>query len=473
MAVKTTPHNLEAEEAVLGAILIDSNAVDMVQELVSVEDFYKPAHRKIYEAALDLHRKGDPIDPITLSHALNAKNELEQVGGAAYITKILENSLGAYNIEKYAELITETANLRKLIEISLNTVEKAYSGDYQDVASFIDETEANVFGLNEKKKKAGLVSSSDIIKSTMLKIEDLYQKKSEVTGLSYGFKDMDKMTAGLHPGEMIILAARPSMGKTAFSLNIAQDIAVRQNKVVAYFSLEMGTNDLMMRMIASQAKVNMGDIRIGRLDKGDSWSRIINAAHKISESGLFIDDTASVSPFDLRAKCRRLKAQRGLDAIFIDYLQIMDIKKNIESRERAIAEISRTLKEVAKELQVPVVALAQLNRSVESRSDRRPMLSDLRESGSIEQDADVIMMLYRDEYYEKENPDAKGKAEVIIGKQRNGPTGTVHLRFNTSIGLFEDDVPQSLDKIAPPPAPERPQHGGPKKMKNFAPGIGN
>ncbi|MGE3759827.1 MAG: replicative DNA helicase, partial [Pseudobdellovibrionaceae bacterium] len=307
----------------------------------------------------------------------------------------------------------------------------------------------------------------EIVKSRLEKIEELFQRKSDITGIATGFTELDKMTAGLHPGELIIVAARPSMGKTAFALNMAQHMALRQKKTVAFFSLEMGNDSLMMRVLASEAKISMGDIKTGKIPEA-SWPKLINAAGLLSESHMYIDETSGVSPHEIRARCRRLKAKHGLDLIMIDYLQLMQMKMKVESREREVAEISKTLKAISKELQVPVVALAQLNRGVESRSDRRPMLSDLRESGSIEQDADVIMMLFREDYYDKENPDAHGNAEVIIAKQRNGPTGTVKLKFEARYSRFKDAEPEAQSVMPPPPqAINHPNSG---KPKNFAPG---
>jgi replicative DNA helicase len=307
----------------------------------------------------------------------------------------------------------------------------------------------------------------EIVKASIQKIEELYKRKADVTGVGTGFTELDKMTSGLHPGEMTIIAARPSMGKTAFSLNIAQHIALRLKKTVAYFSLEMGKESMMMRMLSAESKVNMSEIRNGRI-QDSAWPKLINAASALSEASIFIDDTPGVSPFEIRSRARRLKAEHGIDVIMIDYLQLMSMKQKFNSREQEVAEISKSLKAIAKELQVPIIALAQLNRGVEGRADRRPMLSDLRESGSIEQDADVIMMLYRDDYYDKDDPEKQGHAEVIIGKQRNGATGTVKLRFDAKYNRFRDAESQAVSPMAPPQAPP-PMPGG--RPKNFAPGA--
>jgi replicative DNA helicase len=320
-----------------------------------------------------------------------------------------------------------------------------------------------------------------LVKLSLEKLELMYANKGDVTGVPSGFFDLDKMTAGFQPKEMCIIAARPSMGKTAFSLNIALTAALKEKKSIAYFSVEMAKEQVMMRMLASEAKVSLSQLRTASMDE-TAWPRLINAAAKLSESRMFIDDTSGISPYEVHAKCRRLKAKHGLDMIIIDYLQLMSLKQKVESREREVSEISKTLKAIAKDMQVPVLALAQLNRGVEGRSDRRPMLSDLRESGSIEQDADVIMMLYRDDYYERDNPEHRGNAEVIIGKQRNGPTGTVKLRWQPEYGLFtnaEGNGPQPPMPSAPGPGPSgggagrvtpfSPPSGG--RPKNFAPSV--
>ena len=309
----------------------------------------------------------------------------------------------------------------------------------------------------------------EIVKASIEKIEELYKRKTDVTGVPTGFHELDKMTSGLHGGELTIIAARPSMGKTAFSLNLASHMTLRAKKSVAYFSVEMGKESLMMRLLAGESKISMGELRNGRIQDA-SWPKLIQAAGAISDAKLFIDDTSGISPFEIRARCRRLKAQHQLDCIMIDYMQIMQLKQRVDSREREVSEISRSLKALAKELNVPVIALAQLNRSVEGRSDRRPMLSDLRESGSIEQDADVIMMLYRDDYYDKDDPDKQGNAEVIIGKQRNGPTGTVKLKFDAKTNKFRDADPDSISPLPPPQAPP-PMPGQFGKPRNFAPGA--
>ncbi len=466
MSAILPPQNIEAEQSILGGLLLESSAFDQVADLLSEGDFYKPAHQIVYRAIKELHGKSERPDLLTISNLLETKRELEPIGGSSYLASLLEKTISAANILSYCRIVREKSLLRKLISTSTRFIDKAYSGDYQDIEVFLDQSEAELFKVSESNNQTGLVGSMEIVKTSIEKIEELYKRKAEITGLSTGFAELDKMTAGLHGGELTIFAARPSMGKTAFSLNIAGHAAIKMKKTVAYFSLEMGKEAVMTRMLSAEAKVSMQELRSGKI-QDSSWPRLINAAGLLSEAPLFIDDTPGISPFEIRARCRRLKAQHGLDLIVIDYLQLMDLKQRVESRERAVAEISKGLKTIAKELNIPVIALAQLNRGVEGRSDRRPMLSDLRESGSIEQDADVIGLLYREDYYDKEDPDKQGHAEVIIGKQRNGPTGTVKLRFDGKFNRFRDAETSGGVSPLPPPQAPPPMPG---KPRNFAPG---
>lgn len=468
MKSRLPPHNLEAEQSILGGLMLDPNAWDLIVDVVSPEDFYKQAHQQIFLCILELQKKQQPIDILTVSHLLEHRGELDQVGGAPILAQILDQTPSAANIRIYAEIVAEKALLRRLIRESSEIIEAAYDGGYEDINSFTDQVEARIFKIASRQKSEGLVAAREIIKESYEKIEELFKSKASVTGVASGFDDLDKMTTGFQPGELIIIAARPSMGKTAFCLNIAGHSAIRKRKKVAFFSLEMGKEQIMIRLLATESRINISDIRVGRITDS-AWPKLINSASVLSEAPLFIDDTSGISPFEIRAKCRRMKAQHGLDMIMIDYLQIMDLKQKVESRERAISEISRTLKAIAKELKVPVIALAQLNRGVESRTDKRPMLSDLRESGSIEQDADVIMMLYRDEYYEKDKSDQKGLAEVVIGKQRNGPTGIVKLAWLGSYGSFANLAPQGMEPPPTQPSFQPKNQGGGGKLVNFAP----
>ncbi len=439
--LKVPPNNTEAEKLVLGSIMLDSSTWDDVSAILSESDFYLKSHQIIYKAMRELNQKGQPIDLITVTDYLQTKSEIISVGGHDYISELVGNTISAVNIEMYANLVKDKSVLRLAILASNEIADKAYQESFSSIGYFLDEAEEKFFKLSENRTSEGLVPSMNIVHQAMLKIEALYQQGSEITGISSGLPSLDKMTSGFQPSELTIIAARPSMGKTAFSLNIAETMALKEKKTVAYFSLEMSKESLVSRLLSMVAKINMKETRTGKLDEY-SWPRMIQAASILSESKLFIDDTSSVSPLEIRSRCRKLKSQHGLDCVIIDYLQLMKMKERVESREREVAEISRTLKAIAKELQIPVIALAQLNRGVEGRQEKRPMLSDLRESGSIEQDADVIMLLYRDDYYDKDDSDKKGRAEVIIGKQRNGPTGTVKLSFEAELGRFKEAEPE-------------------------------
>ena len=479
MENRLPPQNIDAEKSILGGLLLEQEAWDEVSELIVEDDFYKPAHKKIFAAIRELKKREMPSDLVTVSNYLMERNELDSLGGAAYLAEMIDQTPSTANISSYSKIVQEKALLRKVITASSDFVEKAYSQEFESMDSFLDSMEAKVFQLAESKTTSGLTDASELVKLSLEKIESLYANQMAVTGVPSGFSELDDLTAGFHAGELIILAARPSMGKTALSLNIALHAALKEKRKVAYFSVEMGKEQVMVRMLASAAKIQLGDLRIGKIDD-QAWPRLINMAAALSETGLFIDDTSGISPFDIRAKVRRMKAKYGLDMIVIDYLQLMSMKQRYESREREVSEISKLLKSIAKELGVPVIALAQLNRGVEGRSDRRPMLSDLRESGSIEQDADVIAMIYREDYYDRNNPEIKGIAEIIVAKQRNGPTDTVKLRWIPQYGIFENLVrgPDSPMPDAPPPTPIRRgpgnggggQRGGGKPM-NFAPGA--
>ncbi|MDZ4677262.1 MAG: replicative DNA helicase [Oligoflexia bacterium] len=434
------PQNLEAEQSVMGGVMIDPNALDRVIDIISENDFYKAANRKIYNAVLGLRQRNQPVDLLTVTSALRDEGILDAVGGTSYLATVIDQTPSSANIMSYAEIVKEKSTLRKLLESCNSIIEKTYEQSYSDLDAFLNEAESSIFSIAEKAKGMGLTHAGLIIKSSLDRIEYLYNQKSSMTGVASGITDLDKMTSGFQPGELIIIAARPSMGKTALCLNIAQHIALREKKSVAFFSLEMSQDQVMMRMLGSEARVNLSDLRVGRVS--DSvWPKLISVASKFSEAPLYIDDTSGSSPYEIRAKCRRLKAQKGLDIVIVDYLQIMDLKTKVESRERAISEISRNMKALAKELKIPVIVLSQINRGVEGRTDRRPMLSDLRESGSIEQDADVVAMIYRDEYYDRENSEIKGQAELIIGKQRNGPTGAVKMAWLSQYGTFANLQP--------------------------------
>jgi replicative DNA helicase len=469
MDSRIPPQNIDAEKSILGGLMLDQNSYDEVAELIGEDDFYKPAHRKIFSAIRELHKREMPSDIVTVSNMLTERSELDGLGGAVVLAEMIDQTPSTANIIPYAKIVQEKSLLRKVIATSTDFADKAYTQDFESIDGFMDSLESRVFQLAEAKNREGLVEAGELVKVSLEKIEELYAQKLLVTGMSTGFNDLDELTAGFQPGELIIVAARPSMGKTALSLNIAAHAVLKDKKKVAYFSVEMGKEQVMIRLLASASKIRLSDLRVGKIDDG-AWPRLINTAAAMSETGLFIDETAGISPFDIRAKCRRMKAKHGLDMIMIDYLQLMGLKQKVDNRQQEVSEISKLLKSIAKELKVPVVALAQLNRGVEGRSDRRPMLSDLRESGSIEQDADVIMMIYREDYYDRDNPEIKGIAEIIIGKQRNGPVDTIKLRWVPEYGVFENLIrgPDAPMPDAPPPQMQSRSSGG--KPRNFAPG---
>lgn len=473
MASRVPPQSIEAEQSLLGSLLLDPSSWDEVSDQLEVADFYKPAHQLLFTAIKSLFQQSAPVDLVTLTNELTAKGELVAVGGTDALAQILNSAISSANVGHYAQIIREKSLLRKIIQASSQVSDRAYTSDFQSLDQFLDSTEETFFRLAEQRSASGLMAPMGIVKDSVRWIEELYRRKSDITGISSGFAELDKMTSGLNGGELIILAARPSMGKTALSLNIAQHIALRQKKTVAYFSLEMGSQAVMMRVLASEARINMKDIRNGKINDS-AWPKLIQVAGHVSDSHLYLDESSGISPFEVRSKARKLKSTVGLDAIMIDYLQLMKLKERTESREREVSEISRLLKGLAKELNIPVIALAQLNRGVEGRTEKRPMLSDLRESGSIEQDADIIMMLYREDYYDKDDPEKQGNAEIIVGKNRNGPTGTVKLRFEAEYARFKD-----ADPVGQGPGPQGPgpQSPGPVtninqgRPRNFAPGA--
>ena len=473
MEMRTPPSNIEAEKSILGGLMVQPEAFEIVSDILVPTDFYKLVHQKLYKVMVDLHNRREPIDIVTVSNELTSRKELEQIGGAAVLAEIMNEGPTAINIHQYSKIVKEKSLIRELIKTNTEILAQAYDQDYENIDGFIDEVESKIFGIGQKRETSGgLVGAAELIKVSIDKLTELSTKKQDITGVASGFGHLDKMTAGFQAGDMVIIAARPSMGKTAFSLNVALNAALHNKQHVAFFSVEMGKEQLMMRMLATEAKINMSDLRVGRI-KDNDWPRLIDKASKLGEANLYIDDTSGISPQEIRSKARRLKQQHGLDMILVDYLQIMKLRQRIESREREVAEISRSLKAIAKELEVPVIALAQLNRGVEGRTgeSRKPVLSDLRESGSIEQDADLIMMLYREEYYEPDNPDIKGQADLLVRKHRNGPVGELKLRWEAQFGRFtpwQDTAPPPPGPMPPAPTPIQAGH----KPKNFAPQSG-
>ncbi|MCX8026971.1 MAG: replicative DNA helicase [Thermodesulfovibrionales bacterium] len=435
-AINLPPQNIEAEQFVLGAVFLDNDALLKANEIIKVDDFYRDSHKRIYRAMLSLSTRGEPIDIITLTEELRKNNDLDDVGGLAYLTHLAAIIPTSANVRHHAKIVRERAILRSIIQTAHLISEKAYNAT-SDADEILDYAEHMIFEIGDKRTNNSFANLKDIVKDTLKTIETLINKRSNVTGIPTGFKDLDDITAGFQPGDLIIIGGRPSMGKTAFALNIAQHCAIHTRLPSAVFSLEMSKEQLAMRMLCSEASVDYSKLRKGFLNQKELKS-IIRAASTISESPIFIDDTPAISVMEIRAKARRLKTeQKGLGLIVIDYLQLMRGRTDAERREQEISEISRSLKALAKELHVPVVALSQLNRRVEYTQEKRPNLGDLRESGAIEQDADVIIFLYRDEVYNKKTQD-KGVAEIIIAKQRNGPTKTIKLTFLHEFTKFVD-----------------------------------
>jgi len=435
LAQRLPPQSLEAEVSVLGGILLENEALSRVLEVVHEGDFYREAHRKIFSAILELFERSEPADLITLSEALKKRAAFEEVGGIEYLNSLVNSVPTAANISYYAKIIKEKSILRKLINRATEIISQGY-GDAGNVDDFLDRAEHAIFEISEDRVRPSFYPIKDIIKSSFKTIEKLYEKRQLITGVPTGFTRLDELTSGLQPSDLIIVAGRPSMGKTAFALNIAQHAAIEAQVPAAIFSLEMAKEQLALRMLCSEAKVDAHRLRGGFLSESD-WPKLTRAAGTLSEAPLFIDDTAGLTALEMRAKSRRLRAERNLGLVIVDYLQLMRGRADSDTREQEISDISRSLKALAKELNVPVVAMSQLNRRVEERGDKHPQLSDLRESGAIEQDADVIIFLYRDEVYNK-SEDKKGKAEIIIGKQRNGPTGTFELAFLDKYTCFEN-----------------------------------
>lgn len=425
---KLPPQNLEAEQSVLGAILLENDALLKTIEILSVEDFYREHHRKIFNAMIELFEKNEAIDLITVTDILKRKNELDNVGGVTYLSSLAAMVPTAANIRYHSKIIKEKAIVRSLLRSATDIAAKVYESSLEP-DELVDYAEKTIFDISDKRTKTSFFTLKEVIRSSFEMIEHLYDKKEAITGAPSGFADLDELTTGFQPSDLIIIGGRPSMGKTALGLNIAQHIAVDMREPVAIFSLEMSKEQLAMRLLCSEAMVDSNSVRKGFIRKED-WHKLTSAAGRLAEAPIFIDDSSGTAVLEMRAKARRLKMEQGgLSLIIVDYLQLMRGRGSFERREQEISEISRSLKALAKELKVPVVALSQLNRGVELRHDKRPSLSDLRESGAIEQDADVIIFLYRDEVYNKDNPANKGKAEVIIAKQRNGPTNTINLTF--------------------------------------------
>lgn len=432
---RVPPQATDAEESVLGSILLDNQSINICLERIRPEDFYKAAHQTIFEAMSLLADKREPIDILTLGQQLRSMGQLDAVGGAQTLSYLASSVPNSANVAYYARMIKEMSIRRRLIHESTDIINSAFELQ-GDIEEFLDTTEQKILGVSDFRVAASFHRVSDIVQDSIRIVEKLYDQKEPITGVASGLIKLDKLTAGFQPSDLVIVAARPSMGKTALTLGWAQHIGIYKRKPVAFFSLEMSKEQLVLRMLCSESRINNTSVRTGNLSERD-FARIVDGASRLSEAEIFIDDTPAITITELRAKARRLHRDHQLGAIIVDYLQLLRSPAYSHSREQEISDISRSLKALAKELNVPVIALSQLNRSVESRTDKRPMMADLRESGAIEQDADVIMFIYRDEVYNKESPD-KGVAEIIISKQRSGPTGAVRVAFSGEFTRFDN-----------------------------------
>ena len=443
-SLKVAPHSIEAEQSVLGGLMLDNEAWDKVSEIVIEDDFYRRDHRLIFRAIDALAEKSSPFDVVTLSEWLDSNDELEAAGGLPYLGTLAKNTPSAANIMAYAKIVRERSVLRQLISVGHKISTSCYETEGRKSEELLDNAEKLVFKIAEQgsRGRREFTSIKDLLVKAVDRIDTLFQQDNPITGVPTGFNDFDELTSGLQPSDLVIVAGRPSMGKTTFAMNIAEHAAVKTQMPVAVFSMEMPGEQLAMRMLSSLGRIDQHRVRTGKLDD-DDWPRLTHAVGQLAEAPLFIDDTPALSPTELRSRARRLMREHGLGLIVIDYLQLMQVRGGSENRTNEISEISRNLKSLAKELNVPIIALSQLNRSLEQRPNKRPVMSDLRESGAIEQDADVITFIYRDEVYNEDSPD-KGIAEIIIGKQRNGPIGTVRMTFIGQYTRFENYVSTNM-----------------------------
>ncbi|MCZ0754738.1 replicative DNA helicase [Anoxybacillus sp. J5B_2022] len=449
-AERIPPQNIEAEQAVLGAIFLDSSALTLASEILIPEDFYRAAHQKIFHAMLKVADKGEPVDLVTVTAELADAKALEEVGGVSYLSELADSVPTAANVEYYARIVEEKSVLRRLIRTATSIAQDSYTRE-DEVDVLLNEAEKKIMEISQRKHSGAFQNIKDVLVQAYDNIEMLHNRKGEITGIPTGFTELDRMTAGFQRSDLIIVAARPSVGKTAFALNIAQNVATKTNENVAIFSLEMSAQQLVMRMLCAEGNINAQNLRTGKLTPED-WGKLTMAMGSLSNAGIYIDDTPSIRVSEIRAKCRRLKQESGLGMVLIDYLQLIQGSgRNRENRQQEVSEISRSLKALARELEVPVIALSQLSRSVEQRQDKRPMMSDIRESGSIEQDADIVAFLYRDDYYDKDSEN-KNIIEIIIAKQRNGPVGTVQLAFIKEYNKFVNLERRFDDTQIPPGA---------------------
>jgi|TARA_B110000263_G_scaffold34886_1_gene26634 replicative DNA helicase len=437
--LKNLPQNNEAEQAVLGSILIDQQAMNLALEEIAENDFYDENHKKIFSAMIDLDKESKPIDILTLYEKLKSKKSLlKEVGGSSYLSQLIEIVPSSSNVLFYAKSVKEKSILRSMIKTASEIIDEGQT-DQVEVDEFVDQAEKKLFEISQNKKRSGFVSTGELAAETIKIIEGLTTRKMAITGIASGFKKLDKMTAGFQNSDLVIIAARPGMGKTSFSLNIVMHAGLTHGLKVGFFSLEMAKEQLMMRMLSAKSKINFGKVRTGFLSDSE-FQKTVDAAESLQKAHIFIDDTPALTSLDLRSRTRRLKSDKGLDILIVDYLQLMRGHSRTDNREREIAEISLSLKALAKELKIPIIAISQLSRQTEARTDKKPQLSDLRESGALEQDADMVIFLHRADAYKRIADERDGLAEVIIGKQRNGPTGTVSLAFldNQGVPSFEN-----------------------------------
>jgi len=438
---KIPPQSLEAERSVLGAMLIEKEAIAKAIDFLKKESFYSEAHQMIFQAIVDMYDKNKAVDFVTVAEELKKAKLLKEVGGATYLSNLINSVATAANVEYYARIVQEKAVLRNLIRAATQIVTDSYT-DVKEVSEILDQAEQSIFNITQSKVQPGFIPISEMVQGSIDTIENLYKKKEKVPGVPSGFVDLDRKTGGFYPSNLIVVAGRPSMGKTSFCLSVARNVGINESLPVAIFSLEMSREELVLRLLCSQAKVSLHRARTGFIDKKD-WTPLTNAASVLSNAPIFIDDSPAISVLEMKARARRLQAERGLSLVIIDYLQLMPGRSGrAEYRQQDISEITRSLKNMAKELKVPVVAISQLSRETEKRQSKRPQLSDLRESGAIEQDADLVAFLYRQDYYEPDKAE-KGITEVIIGKQRSGPTGSVKLTFLSEYACFQDLTKQS------------------------------
>jgi replicative DNA helicase len=427
--LKVPPHSIEGEQAVLGGLLLSSRAFDQVADIVTEPDFYREDHRLIFRAISELNNRGRPCDAVTVTEWFESRGLVDQIDGGGYISQLASNTPSAANVRAYAEIVRERSILRQLVDVGAEITSGAFASDGRNSRELLEEAERKVFAIADQDLRTGatFVAIQEAIREAIEKLQELAEHEGDITGIPTGFKDFDEKTAGLQDSDLIIVAGRPSMGKTTLAMNIAENAAIKHEKPVAIFSMEMSAQQLVRRMFSSLGQIDQNKLRSGNLDDLD-WPKLTSAMNLLHKSHIFIDETPSLSPAELRARARRLKREHDIGLIVVDYLQLMAVPGTRENRATEIAEISRSLKAIAKELHLPVIALSQLNRALEQRPNKRPVMADLRESGSIEQDADLIVFIYRDEVYNEDSPE-KGKAEIIIGKHRNGPTGTVVLTF--------------------------------------------